>query len=162
MHLGINSPSNDAVQVRRVTTCSPVAVGEYTFKRIDDNGLVIFLKAGSYEDVAGKTFLFTLDKGDGYVETANRTAFYTPDAPPGIQTQWDPIPTFRRSDAEVSMFAVRQRLAEYFAPVFDPLFMANGTQNFTLNGLTLFMADHLFNAMACIDQVQFCPVLQPQ
>jgi hypothetical protein len=86
-----------------------------------------------------------------------RSAFYEPTLPPDVQI-WVPSDIFMREDAELSLFAILQNSLQYFGPVYDPLFSANGSRTlpFPSGNITVYGADNFVNALACFNQVQYC------
>jgi hypothetical protein len=74
-----------------------------------------------------------------------------------VNNIWDPVSTFNRTDADVSVFFLAQNDITYGSPVFDPWFLANGTYNTTLDDGTIYYSPNFnIQILMCIDQLQFC------
>jgi hypothetical protein len=70
---------------------------------------------------------------------------------------WQPIADFTRADADISVFFLSQNNVGYFAPVLDPWFYANGTNNKTLGpNTTLYQTNSAVRTIACADQYRMC------
>lgn len=76
---------------------------------------------------------------------------------------WKPIAPLDREDADISLFLLSSNSIYYLNPVSDPFFSANQKVvvpiNYTSQGnvnMTWYQPDDYVNALACIDQHQFC------
>jgi hypothetical protein len=74
--------------------------------------------------------------------------------------QWQPIPEFNRTDADVTLFYLAHNSMVYLSPNTDPWFSANqkliGTDPPTYNGIPK------TSLMGCIDQYQICDPNRPR
>ncbi len=77
--------------------------------------------------------------------------WYTPPYGP-----WKPDPTFVIPDSDmIAIFLALNELA-YSEPVYDPMFLANGSRSDTINGIPFYWTTLAFNIMVCGDQHQIC------
>ena len=74
---------------------------------------------------------------------------------PGGLNIWDPIATFKRTDADVSLHFIAQTSMIYTNPVLDPIFSATTALPFT-NNLTMWSPDRNVSVLGCIDQYRIC------
>src|SRR2546430_971756 len=72
----------------------------------------------------------------------------------GTNSGWTPIPTFNRTDADVSIYFLAANCLTYLSPVTDPLFSATFQQNFS--SLVVYVPDYDITVMRCADQYQIC------
>ncbi|KAL8819482.1 MAG: hypothetical protein Q9223_002094 [Gallowayella weberi] len=155
--LGINAPSSDRVQYRKITTCSPIHFSAYVVEvnntNQKTNGYRRFnIMLGEVFDITNYTLqynLHTLADGIGYA-LSSFTA-----SPNG----WVPIPALNRSDGDVTLVLLAANSIVYENPVTDPFFAATTEYSSVLNdGLerTFYTPDSLVSGIACVDQHQFC------
>ena len=161
--LGMNAPKKDRVQIRKVTTCSPIYTAGYSQEvnltsPNEPNGGVTLLNLyyGEIPGVANYTLQY--NEYTIYVDVVyvlNSFIAFAGAAGNG----WIPVPALNRSDADVSLFILAGNSVSYVAPVTDPFF--NATAEFppipTASGnLTLYVSSQYLNALACADQIQYC------
>ncbi|KAJ9641716.1 uncharacterized protein PV06_03738 [Exophiala oligosperma] len=165
--LGINAPTENRVQYRRRTVCSPLVFGD-KFCRVENDTLS---GLGAVDEFircyTGPTvytnYTFGVDTHTYFVGTSGYQlqAYY---AEAGAnQTTWRPIPELARTDADVTVFYLAQNNVLYANPVDDPFFSAHqarttpfGTNRDALTEVTMYAFDSWIDAMGCIDQHQIC------
>ena len=166
---GINAVENDRIQIRRVTTCSPLNLDSRhstvnitipALELVDRRSVVYFGERvnGSqvngtalYDNVTSSISDFSIfELGHGY-QVDGVFAFDE------LLGDWIPIPELNRTDADVSVVFLSQNSVYYLAPVDDPFFAAH-----TLIGPTddvkddTYIMDHAITALGCTDQFQIC------
>lgn len=65
---------------------------------------------------------------------------------------WNPIPDFKRTDGDASIYFLAQNSVAYATPVFDPWFFANGT----LIVEDFILGNYYVGALGCVDQFRIC------
>lgn len=160
--LDMNAPKTDRVQIRKVTTCSPIHTTGYsqevnlTSPNEPKGGVTLLnLYYGEVPGVANYTLRYNeytiyVDIGD----VLNSFIAFAGAAESG----WIPVPALNRSDADVSLFVLAGKSVSYVAPVTDPFF--NATAEFPLiptagGNLTVYVSSQYLNALACADQIQY-------
>ena len=72
---------------------------------------------------------------------------------------WYPVDALNRTDADVSLFLLAPNSVRYEAPVTDPFYAATtliNLPNDDATNFTYYTSDQNVNALACIDQHQYC------
>jgi len=75
---------------------------------------------------------------------------------------WQPIPLLARNDSIVSAYSVLPNNLNYLDPVFDPIFLASGVNNYTSSNTTIYFGDSFVTNLVCLDQFQYCNPLNSQ
>ncbi|CAK7219891.1 hypothetical protein SCUCBS95973_003974 [Sporothrix curviconia] len=69
---------------------------------------------------------------------------------------WTPIPELARDNADLALLFFSQNSAQYFGPVFDPFFFANGTFTEQFENGLLYTPNAFVQTMICADQYTLC------
>ncbi|KAK1834113.1 hypothetical protein QBC39DRAFT_31541 [Podospora conica] len=146
-HLGMNAPRRDRSSIRHRMACSPIDVSD-RIKILDPvNGTVEVDTSALFDSPTGPSNFSTNPEQlrAGY----SATSYWWPGATKGLQ--W-PSWLYTGSDADITACMVSQGSVRYTEPVYDPLFLANGSK-FTS---PYYYGNNHFNVLACEQQVQFC------
>ncbi|KAM3538620.1 hypothetical protein ARSEF1564_008467 [Beauveria bassiana] len=155
--LGINAKASDRVRVQINVTCSPVTPRDHVQVSEVNNASFLDFFLGEISDgssnITYRYNIATERSGVGYM-IASRHAYANSDTE---SKAWDPIPEFRRPDADVSIYFLSQNAVAYLAPVYDTWFSANGSNSLPLpSGKNLSRRDYLVNTMICAEQYVMC------
>ena len=173
--LGINSKASEAVQYRKVTSCSVLRTTEYsseynitnsendidqlvsynygTFIYSPENFTYAYDKHGatgssSYALTYGSTTLFPGNEADHCSIRAYEFLPFTT----------KPIAELNLSDADVTLMFLAPNSVKYMSPVSDPLYKATIPTNWTLHdgeNFTTYSQDFWVSVLACADRFQF-------
>ena len=146
-HLGMNAPRRDRSSIRHRMACSPINVSDRFTVKTSVNGTVEVDTSALFDSPSSPSSFSTHPEllGVGYSATSYWWSGATK------QIQW-PSWLYTGSDADITMCLVSQNSVRYTEPVYDPLFLANGSR-FTA---PFYYGSNPFNALACEQQVQFC------
>ncbi|GAB1315231.1 hypothetical protein MFIFM68171_05441 [Madurella fahalii] len=156
--LGINAKLEDRINVQLRSTCSPVRISDLVRVSNISQGSLIEISLGSVLDMSNITYRYKIAMADntGIGYTLRSFMAFSKGAPVVDTSNWRPIPEFRRADADVSVHFLNQNDMRYSAPIHDPWFSANGTYNYTYQGLLSTLADAYVSTMVCADQYVWC------
>lgn len=161
--LGINAPKSERIQYRKVTTCSPIHTRGYATIFNDTNP----------EDLANgdtfqRFFYGPVPQISNYTyeyDTHNLVGSNSYQLTPIVyfagvaDNAWLPVDALNQTDADVSLFLLAANSVYYDAPVTDPFYAANtpyNSLNATGTNSMYYQPDFYVNALACIDQHQYC------
>ncbi|KAK3937728.1 hypothetical protein QBC46DRAFT_356451 [Diplogelasinospora grovesii] len=155
VHLGMNARPDDRSNLRSVITCSPIDVSDLMQETPTDPGYVAFNMADFTNDTGTYTFAARPDLlGTSYEAgcswwSGSQKAMFWPDK------------LYKGDDADITLCYVAQNSVRYFEPVYDPLFLANGSRSVvfgegTPGATRIYYGNNYINAIACLQQVQFC------
>nr|RBQ94700.1 hypothetical protein FVER53263_07735 [Fusarium verticillioides] len=156
--LGINAKFEDRVSIQLSLTCSPVHTDDLVQEIQNEDGAFMEFFLGPIFGLTDYTYRYNKAIGNktgigyliqSYPTFANSSLSSNP-------LLWRPIPDFSPTDADVTVHFLSQNNIAYLAPVNDPWFSANGTQNITYQGLTIFASDRNVDTMVCADQYVLC------
>lgn len=150
IHLGVNAPVENRVNIRKILTCSPIDVSDFTEALPEVDGLTSF----DLHKLVNQNLTLTFNRhrqlaSAGYEASCISWSAFQRDV------QW-PALALQRTDADITICYVAQNSVRYVAPVYDPFFWANGSVADDSNGVPVYWGSNLFNAIACLEQVQFC------
>lgn len=166
--LGINGPARERVQTRKVTSCAPLHVKNFT----------TILTGNETTQALPQDYFWEIQYGDISTDTAtggtNYTFTYNPHAKldnfgysisaaealaqvPG--NAWVPIPELNRTDADISIIMINPNSMRFAAPNHDPVFSAFEMLSYVDNqGLnhTWYTPQYWVSIIACAEQYQMC------
>lgn len=154
---GINAKKEDRVTVTLSTTCSP----------LDHTGFVKVV-GDVYGGLTAALYhlgpLFNIsDFSYSYIDETNYTGVgYMLDSAYSFAkdteaSAWQPISELARDDADMTILFLSQNSVTYFGPVFDPFFLANGSNTEPLSDTqVLYMPNAYVQTMICADQYTPC------
>ncbi|KAF2150220.1 hypothetical protein K461DRAFT_315187 [Myriangium duriaei CBS 260.36] len=156
-HFGVNSADSDRLGFRKLTTCAPIVLTNYTTHKNSTLAPDYF----QMEVWAGQT---TANTTFAYETVASNTNqgwdVSTVLSMNQIQSTWIPIPMFNRTDADVSMIFITPNSVYFEARNYDPIFGAtrplfNTTQ---LDGTIeeFYDSNKFIAAIGCMEQFQVC------
>ncbi|OQN99262.1 hypothetical protein B0A48_15111 [Cryoendolithus antarcticus] len=163
IHLGINAPYKQRLQVQKVTTCSPLDMTGYQRAASDVTGSLPYSWNDTFvENLLGPnldnnyTYRYNLhgaydDVGYGY--TLDAVAFYA-----GADgNAWSPISEIRPEDADLTVLFLGSDHVVYNTVVADPFYRAD-VQGLPVNDTDppYYIPNRHITAMACLDQYRFC------
>ncbi|KXX78380.1 hypothetical protein MMYC01_206024 [Madurella mycetomatis] len=155
---GINAPVRDRVQLQLSLTCSPVRAIDLAAVINGSESLTVHYFLGPVGDQSSYTYRYNSamanNTGLGYSLASYHAVANDPTLTDTLG--WRPIPDFARADADISVHFMNQNDLRYLGPVYDPWFSADGTLNYTFNGLFLTRPDYLVTIMACADEYRLC------
>ncbi|KAK5660205.1 hypothetical protein OQA88_13678 [Cercophora sp. LCS_1] len=145
-HLGINAPPMDRSGVRHRMACSP----------IDGSDMVKFVSSkGGYTTLDISAITNTTEPAVFAEKPEALSTGYSTSCRwwtgAARQLVW-PENLTRKEDCDVTICYVSQNSIRYSGPIYDPLFLANGT-NFSD---PFYYGNNHLNFLACEQQVQFC------
>ena len=165
--LGINAPSHERVQYRKVTTCAPLHVSKFT----------TVLTGNETNQVLPQDYLWELQYGNVSTNTAAVTTNYTFSYNPNARldnfgyslgsveamAQWDgawvPISALNRTDADVSMVMITPNSMRFDTRNNDPVFGAHDMSSyldFQGQNYTWYSPRYWVSIIACAEQYQVC------
>lgn len=161
--LGINAPKFERVQYRKVTTCSPIHTRGYaTIVNDTDPGDLAYgqtfqqFSYGPSSPDVNYTYKYNIVTESENLGYALMSYVYFA----GLDTNsWSPIDALNRTDADVSLFLLALNSVYYQNPVTDPFFNASIPENVpSADGANsaYYVSERPVNALACIDQHQYC------
>ena len=166
--LGINTPDNQHLQYRKLTTCSPInATGHTTIVNItsDDTpypavsgDTIILYNLGDTPGETNYTWLYNIHS------VISQTGWTVLDdyayAQSGNGSGFDPIPPLNRTDADIALIGIAGNNIEFQAPCDDPVFGAHeeATTPPDAHGetFTSWTTDRYVGIIACAEQHQIC------
>ncbi|KAF7507093.1 hypothetical protein GJ744_010906 [Endocarpon pusillum] len=152
--LGINTPVEERLKYRRVTTCTV----------LDDKGYIeqnnhSALVTWNYGPSIGQNYTtsyskYALHSNIGYVVNTDY-------ANAGVDSSWTPSAPLNRTDADVQMVFISANSMLYSVPVDDPVFSAHVVSGFSVRvsdsqQLVYYEADTFVSFIACAEQHQIC------
>ncbi|KAF2866301.1 hypothetical protein BDV95DRAFT_649130 [Massariosphaeria phaeospora] len=173
--LGLNLPRQEAVKIRKKTTCTVVPVQDHlrmvnastddVYRSEQEQGFGFTRPTTSQIEVPavalGKNLRFSRDYG-------NLTFIFKPPndglplgygvkqvfalATPSNLTKWDVVPELKLDDADTVLVAIDLRGATYIAPVEDILFSAHRSNQ----NNSRFFSDRPVGLLGCTQQYQYC------
>ncbi|KAM5360695.1 hypothetical protein ACJZ2D_013573 [Fusarium nematophilum] len=150
IHLGVNAPVEDRVQIRKILTCSPVNVDDLTSS--SETGRVVMV---DYTRLVNTNITKVFNTEPNKFPTGYEASCVWW---PGVAKSdgWAAKP-FDRDDIDLSICFISQNSVGYNKPVHDPLFLANGSKILNVSETqTAYFGNNYFNTIACQDQIQFC------
>ncbi|KAF2639640.1 hypothetical protein P280DRAFT_470267 [Massarina eburnea CBS 473.64] len=171
--LGINTPKEDGITMRRVTTCAPILSNKYATNWTENlpEGIAKLGNTSVKFYEFGKEFSGRNCEATAANHTTNRTTFcvskymkeninraytlrastaYYKNPNPNI-SDFTPIPEFAVPQADVTLLSIFSK-AEYTSSVTDPLFNA---QNASASP-PFFVASDDLSILGCTEQYQIC------
>lgn len=170
-HLGINTRDSSRVIVRKATTCAPLNMDAFStpWKQEPEPGTEMFLPVGVPNDTykyyfMGPSLLSGYTVSDFTFIVSNYSLFVN-----GLPYTWNartsyaknfteggffPVPALNRTDADVTIFTLNNRVA-YTGEVMDPLYRAN-LQTGGNRLAEAWMSNSTLTGIACTEQYQFC------
>jgi hypothetical protein len=166
--LGINSPAGERVQTRKITSCAPLHIKNFT----------TILTGNETNQALPQDYFWEIQFGGMSTDTAtggnNYTFSYNPHATldnfgysvsaveamaqfPG--NAWVPIPELNRTDADISIIMINPNSMRFMAPNYDPVFSAFEMMSYVDNqGLnhTWYLPQYEVSIIACAEQYQMC------
>ncbi|KAF5700350.1 hypothetical protein FMUND_14363 [Fusarium mundagurra] len=156
--LGINAKFEDRVSIQLSLTCSPVHTDDLIQETRNEDGAFMEFFLGPIFGLTDYTYRYNRAIGNktgiGYLIQSYPT--FANSSLSSNSLLWKPIPDFNPTDADVTVHFLSQNNIAYLAPVNDPWFSANGTQNITYQGLTIFVSDRNVDTLVCADQYVLC------
>lgn len=146
-HLGMNAPRRDRSAIRHRMACSPIDVSDRFTAKAPVNGIVEVDTSDLFVSPSGPSNFSTQPEqlGAGYSAASYWWSGATK------QLQW-PSWLYTGSDADITACLISQNSVRYTEPVYDPLFLANGSRF----KAPFYYGSNPFNVLACEQQVQFC------
>ena len=164
--LGINAPTSQRLQYRKVSTCAPLHVLKYA-KAVNgsvrnggmDSDTIIQLFYGSLQltELGLQNWTHSWN-----MHTSLDDVGYTVSTLLGIADffgGWTPIPDVNRTDADVSLVFLEPNAMRFEEPNDDPVFGASESLNITSSTGELdvwYTPDWVTSVIGCADQHQFC------
>ncbi|KAH7123044.1 hypothetical protein EDB81DRAFT_952022 [Dactylonectria macrodidyma] len=145
---GMNAPPHDRIGIRKVLTCSPVDVSDYV--DITDSRDVTHVNLTRLVNSPYAINISNLDQGldQGYATGGARFSGATK------QQTWAAAP-FDRDDVDLTICYIIQNSVNYPQPVYDPMFLANGSMVRVHDEGREYFGTNPLNLMACYEQAQF-------
>ncbi|KAL8687209.1 MAG: hypothetical protein Q9218_006557 [Villophora microphyllina] len=161
--LGINAPTSQRIQYRKLTTCSPIHMKDYHDvlndtdpSQIAYGDTLININLGEIVGVSNYTFrynLHTFVDNIGYQLTSFLAIAGSP------TNSWVPVPALNRTDGDITLALLTANSIVYEEPVADPFYSASNSTPMAEDDGTnasYYSPDYDVTAIACMDQHQFC------
>ncbi|KAJ2993905.1 hypothetical protein NUW58_g1188 [Xylaria curta] len=146
---GINSPVEDQIEIRKITTCAPIIQKGFTEVRSD--GIVQYFYGSSPSSNATKT-LDTLTSNLTYAYTMS-SSFYDSGLPPE-RNLWSPISKMNNTEGDGTVIFISSNNVRFTESCDDPIFSAHVPQDG--EGFDWYEADNLAGVLGCLEQVSGC------
>jgi hypothetical protein len=165
--LGINAPTHERVQIRKVTTCAPLHVRNFTTVLTGNQTDMVMPDDYFWEIQYGNifaagtiatnyTFSFNphaVMDNFGYSISAEEASAQYP------ENAWSPIPALNRTDADIGIVMINPNSIRFVAPNNDPVFGARQMASYTdSQGQThsWYLPEYYVSIIACAEQYQIC------
>ncbi|KAI2627693.1 hypothetical protein GGR54DRAFT_590050 [Hypoxylon sp. NC1633] len=165
--LGINSPLQDQIDLRKITTCAPITQDNYTMKLTNATVLASFGYYNPNDEYVAYTYGSSQDPGNTNVTTVSSTmvANMTFTRTLGTYTYYEndtepvffPIPKLNISNGDGVLFFIQNNGIRFLEPCDDPVFGAHIKHSVpTQNSTVYYTSDRLAGVIGCSEQYQFC------
>ncbi|KAI0539521.1 hypothetical protein GGR58DRAFT_464596 [Xylaria digitata] len=152
--LGINSPTVDQIELRKITTCAPIRQEGYTetgplVDGIDQSvsylyGPIIGSNATRSLSTLMANITFAYDMISVSYHSGDSSEYY----------HWFPIPEMNNTEGDGSIIFISSNNALFTEPCDDPVFSAHVPQDEA--GIIWYVEDHLAGVLGCLEQYQMC------
>ncbi|KAI0445094.1 hypothetical protein F4803DRAFT_548505 [Xylaria telfairii] len=153
---GINSPTEDQIEFRKITTCAPIRQKGYTENVVADPELFSRTVQYFYGPTRGRNATKILD-----TKSANVTWAYTMTSliygghSPRFQ-DWLPINAMNNNQGDGTITFLSSNSVAFRNPCDDPVFAAHAPISLATYDGTAYLQDNLAGVLGCLEQYQMC------
>ncbi|KAI0544896.1 hypothetical protein F4679DRAFT_600222 [Xylaria curta] len=157
--LGINSPTVDQIELRKITTCAPIRQEGHTeTEPIDAERSKVFYFYGPIRGHNATLTLTTFHANtrltDTIYSTASRSKYYY-GGRSSKKNRWFPIREMNNTQGDGTIIFISSNNLGFLWPCDDPIFSAHVLQGNGVNA-TWYLQDQLAGILGCLEQYQVC------